>query len=179
MALPGPAVLAANILALPPASDPLTGGMNFAKTIADYMSLISAGPTGSPGILTYNSAVFGPLIAAMPPDSTGATWGALMAANWQTGLLASIITPGTVVDPTWTSSGVDILTIPSAAATCITAPAATALLATKLADAKDDATAMKVATAYHEAIMQLQFLCIGLLLAGVVPTPTPIPKGAM
>jgi len=179
MALLGPTVLAAQILALPPAMDPLTGGMNFAGVIADYMSLIQGGPTGSPGIITFNKAVFGPLVAAMPPDPTGAAWGVLMAANWQTALLASIVTPGTVADPTWTVSAVDILTLPTAAATVITAPVAMATLAGKLASVKAGADAPKpMAEAFHEAILKMQFLCIGMTLVGIVPTPTPLPKTA-
>lgn len=179
MALLGPTVLAAQILALSKASDPITGGMNFAGVISDYMSLIQAGPTGAPGILTFNKAVFGLLVASMPPDPTGAAWGILMATNWQTALLASIVTPGTVVDPTWTASAVDILTLPAAAATLITAPLAMATLAGKLANVKADKTAPKpMAEAFHEGITQLQFLCIGLTLVGPVPTPTPLPKGA-
>lgn len=179
MALPGPSVLAASILALPKASDPVSGGMNFAGAISDYMSLIQAGPTGSPGILTFNKAIFGTLVGTMPPDPTGAAWGILMASNWNTAMLASIVTPGTVVDPTWTASAVDILTLPAAAATVITAPLAMAALAGKLANVKAGDTAPKpMAEAFHEAIGMLQFLCIGLTLVGPVPTPTPLPKGA-
>lgn len=177
--LPGPLVLASSLKSLPPAPDPLTGAMNFSKAIADYMTLMQAGPTGAPGILTFNVAVFAPLIAAMPPDPSGTAWGPMMANHWNTALLASIVAPGTVTSPVWTVSAVDILTVPSAAATCITAPVATALLSSKLGQVKPDIQApLPMAEAFHEAISQLQFLCIGLTLVGVVPTPTPIPFGA-
>lgn len=180
MPLPGPAVLAASIKNLPPAMDPVTGGMNFAGAIADYLSLMQGGPTGAPGILTFNKAIFGTLVGSMPGDPTGAAWPALMASNFNTALLLSTITPGTVVDPLWLASGVDILTLPLAAATIVTAPLVMTTLQAQLATVKPDATApLPLATAFDSAFKVMTFLCIGLTLVGPVPTPLPIPVSAL
>lgn len=180
MALPGAAVLAASILALPPAVDPVTGSLAFASKISSYLSLMQAGPTGSPGILVFNSAIFGALIATMPPDPTGLLWGPLMASNWLSALLASVIVPATVVSPVWTASVVDVLTLPTAAASIPTASVAMATLSSGLSSVKADATAPKpLADAFQAAFLQMQFLCIGLTFVGPVPTPTPLPFGAL
>jgi hypothetical protein len=177
--IPPASVISAQILALPKAPDPLTGSMNFAGVIGNAMALIQAGATGTPGILTFNVSIFGNLTAAMPPDPIG-VWGSLMAANWNTALLASIITPGTVTSPIWTASSVDVATLPTAAATIITAPAAMAALSSKLSQVKADKTApLPLAQAFHDAFGLLEFLCIGLTFVGPVPTPTPIPFGAI
>lgn len=179
--LPGPSVLAASIKALPPTMSAIEGGMNFAGAISDYLAMVQGGPTGSPGILTFSKAIFGSLVATMPPDPTGAAWPALMASNFNTALLASIITPGTVMSPIWTISQVDILTLPLAAATIITAPLVMTTLMGQLSSVKSDdpSAPMPLATAFDTAIKTMMFLCIGITLVGVVPTPTPIPFGAM
>lgn len=174
MALPGVSSLKDDIKNLPPASLAPAGCMAFAGVIAKYMSNIQAGPFGTPGILVFNAPVFGSLLASMPPDPTGTAGPALMATHWMTALSASIVTPGTVLHPSFTVSVADVLTIPSAAVTCVTAPVAMALLAKGLLAAQNDKNAPeKVAQAYHDAISELQFLVIGLFLAGVVPTPLP------
>jgi hypothetical protein len=180
MPLPGPAVLAAELLSLPPVEDPVSGALGFAGKIGNYIALASGGPTGSPGIITFATPLFANLVSAMPPDPTGAAWGLLMASNFQTALLASIVTPGTVVDPTWTASGVDILTLPSAAASIPTIPLAFASLSSDLPNVKADMQApMPLANAFDKAIKQLQVICIGLALVGVAPVPVPLPKSIM
>lgn len=181
MALAGPDVLKKNILDLPKAPDPVSGALNFAGVVGDYMAKMQAGASGSPGILTFNSAIFGALVATMPPDPTGKAWGPLMATHWQTAMLASVIKPGTVTSPVWTASAVDTLTLPAAAATIITIPLAMATLASGLASAKPDETApMPLAQAFHDACLKLTFTCIGLVLAPPAPPiPTPLPFGAM
>jgi hypothetical protein len=176
--LPGDFALYSKLKSLPPAQDAITGGTNFANAIGDYLGQVQAGPTGSPGILTFNASIFGSLTAAMPPDPTGKAWPSLMASNFQTAMLASIINPGTVVNPSWIISQVDILTAPSAAATIITLPLAVVELTTQLSNVKADATApLPIAKAFDAAIQQFQFLCIGLTFAGS-PTPLPLTFGA-
>lgn len=179
MPLPGAAVLAAQILSLPAVQDPVSGSLGFAGKIANYIALASGGPTGAPGIITFNQAIFANLVAAMPPDPTP-SWGLLMASNFQTALMASIVTPGTVVDPTWTASGVDILTLPAAAASIPTISLAFASLSADLPQVKANMQApMPLANAFDKAIKQLTVICIGLTLVGPVPTPTPLPKSIM
>ena len=146
------------------------------------MANIQAGDTGAPGILVFNAPLYGALMAAMPPDPTDAAWQPLLATYWLTAMLASVVVPGTVVDPaTWTISVVDVATLPTAAASVPTASVAFAKLTSGFYAAKKDSDPKPpkgIAKAYHEAFLELQFLCIGIALVGIVPTPVPLLKAA-
>lgn len=174
MALPGQSSLKQDIKDLKPANSAMQGCMAFASVIGKYMSNIQAGSTGTPGIITFNTALFGSLLAAIPPDGVGPPSALATANAWLTAVMASPITPGTVIDSSWTASVVDILTLPIGAASIPTASLGMAKLAKGLIDAQDNKDApAKIAKAYHEAIGELQFMCMGLMLVGPVPTPLP------
>ena len=159
-----------------------------AKELADFYGDLGdkvEAEGGTAGIFTFNRAVFAAQLIALgySPTLPAPAWAAILSNAWGNAVKASIITPATVSDPTWTASGVDVATVPIGSATIITASTAQAkLLSSLIASAaafksNPDDGIFKFAKAFHDATKEFTFLCIGLV-ATPTPVPTPIPKGA-
>lgn len=166
------------ILSLPPTRDSVEGVNNFVTVIANFTNSVQAGPTGSPGILTFgNSAMISALLTMQPVKDN--SWIQRFADAWESGITTSIITPGTVIEPVWLgSAGLDIATVPSASATILTIPTAKAGLITELSTSDLLSNSpLPLATAIRNATLALVFNCIGL---GPPPffVPIPIPLSA-
>jgi hypothetical protein len=176
--LPSVNILSNNLLALSPTLIPLTGATAFVGVIADYMNQVEAHPGGSVGIFALANEIVIPLIVAMPPVSDN-SWIPVFANALQAGILAAIITPGTVTNPLWLGSGTkDVATLPTGAATITTIPAATAALISALASATaGNNPAIPFAQAINDCTLQFIFTCIGLGAPPALP-PIPIPLGA-
>lgn len=174
------------ILALPTETVQPVGMLNLSNAIGGLMDKVQAGPTGSPGILTFSSPVMASNLGALSPSSSPA-WAGTMASAWASAMAASVIAPGTVTEPAWTASVVDVATLPSAAATVVTLAAATSLLTTELQalaalfqnpntpPATLAQGPMMMAQAFRDATSAFTFLCIGLAVAVPSPIPVPIP----
>lgn len=172
MSLPSTNSLALNILALPTTIIPLTGVGNLISVLSSFTNQVQAGPTGSPGIFTFNGPITIPLIVAMPPVADN-SWIPVFAAAMIAGITAGTITPGTVTNPAWLGSVVDVNTSPSAVATISTIAVAQATLISKLASATaNNNPPYPFAEAIRDAILEFIFICIGL---GPGPAFTPIP----
>lgn len=171
--LPSVNSLSSNILGLSPTTIPLTGVTSFVGVIADFMNQVQGGSTGMPGIFTLNNAILIPLLVAMPPVADN-SWIQVFATAMETAITASIITPGTVMNPIWLGSGsLDVMTLPTAAATITTISVAKATLISQLQNATaGNNPAVPFATAISQATLQFIFTCIGL---GTPPGLTPIP----
>ncbi len=173
--LPTAESLKDSLLALSPSSDPVSAVNAFVKVIADFTAKAQGGPLGIPGIITFGNAAMASLLLAMPPVMDN-SWIVPFANAWQAGILASIITPGTITNPIWIGSTVDVATLPSAAATILTLPAATAILISGLASVVPDSNApLPLATAIRDATLALVFNAIGL---GALEVPIPVPTAA-
>lgn len=160
-----------------------------AKELADFYGDMGdkvQGLGGSPGIFTFNRAVFQAQLMALgfAPNPSAPGWAAILSTAWLNAVNLSTVSPGTVPNPAWTASGVDVLTVPIGSATIITASAAKAKLqASLIASANafksnSDDGIFKFAKAFHDATKEFTFLTIGLTLVGPAPVPTPIPTGA-
>ena len=161
-----------SLLSLSPTTVLPTGVAVFVGALADFMNQVQA-TGGTPGIFTFNNAIMISLLLPMPlaPDSS---WIPGFVSAWTTAVTASIITPGTVSNPVWIGSGgFDAVTLPLAAATILTIPAAATLLTTGLGavPTSNDQT-LAFATAIRNATLGFVFTCIGL---GPPPPLTPIP----
>ena len=175
MSMPGVDHLYKKLKACPPEKTAIAGWLNISIEIFNYMSQIQAGSTGAPGIILFNSAIFANLCATLPMDKDGSNFPGAIAKNWQSAMMASTITPGTVIDPgTWVTSTADIMTVPAVPATVTTLSAAVSTLESGLKNVKADKDAPKaMAEAFHNAFLEMQFTCIGL---GPPPASPPIPK---
>lgn len=125
--LPPAQTLANEILALPASPIPLTGITAFVGVITSYMANVQGGPTGLPGIFTLNSALVIAAMTAMKPV-TDNSWISSFADAMEDGIVAAIITPGTVTEPVWVTSVTDVSTLPLGASTITTIAAAKAKL---------------------------------------------------
>jgi|SRR5271165_3460469 len=171
-------VLKQNILNLNPTSDEIEGITNFVTVIANYMNQVQGGPMGTPGIFMLDNAAMVAGLSSLMPVSDN-SWVSTFTTAWQTACETAIITPGTVTNPIWTISAVDIATLPIGAATITTIPAAAEILMTALNNAKPDSAAPQtMADGFHDATLDFIFTCIGIALVGIVPTPIPIPTQA-
>jgi hypothetical protein len=161
-----------SLLALSPTKDQAEGVNNFVNAVADFSNQVQAGSTGTPGILTFgNSAMVAILLTQHPVKDS--SWIMPFANAWEAGILASVITPGTVTGPAWIGSVVDVDTLPSAADTITTLSAAKAILISGLGNVAPTSDApLPLATAIRNATLALTFNCIGL---GAPPDFTPIP----
>ena len=170
--LPSASSLKDQLKALQPTQNAVQGITDFVTVISSFTNQVQAGPTGTPGILTFGNAAMVSIMMTMQPVKDN-SWIPNFANAWAAGLLAGICTPGTVTDPAWIGSVVDIMTLPSATATIPNISAAKAALMSELANVgpTDDAP-LPLATAIRNATLQLQFLCIGL---GPQPALLPIP----
>ncbi len=174
--LKGASALENDIKALPPADNKSKGCKELAAVIGKYTADVQAGPMGTPGIIVFNESLFASLLESMPPAPANGIGGMLMATHWQTAMLASQIKPGTVTFPGWTASQTDIQTPPAVAAACPTLAVAYTVLQSGLIAAETDKEGpKKMAKAFHDALTQLKFLTIGLVLAPPSP-PFPLPQ---
>ena len=141
---------------------------------------------GAPGIFTFNRPIFIAQLIALgfAPTEPPAVWANIVSTAWLNAVNLSIITPGTVSNPAWTASGVDVLTVGIGSATIITAAAAKAKLQSGLIASasafrsNSDDGIFKMAKAFHDATKEFTFLTIGLQLVGPAPVPLPIPSSA-
>lgn len=174
MAVEGVDALHEKLKACPAEKTAQKGFQNIAEVVGDYMSKIQAGSTGSPGIIKFNSYLFGMLCATLPPDKTGDEFPAKMAENWLKAMKASSLVPGTVSSPAWVTSGVDVQTSTSVSAASVpTLSSAVSKLESGLKKVKEDKSPPKaIAQAFHDACMALSFMCIGL---GPPSPPPPVP----
>ena len=170
--LPSAEDLKRSLLNLAPTKDAVSGVKAFVKVIADFSNQIQGGPLGTPGILTFGNEAMEAILLTMQPVKDD-SWIIPFSNSWEAGILTSIIASGTVTNPIWLGSIVDVATLPSAAATILTLPAAKAVLIAELANVKPDSNApLPLATAIRDATLALVFNAIGL---GAPPTFTPIP----
>lgn len=179
MALPGAASLKSDLEGLSPSDNATTAWQAFAAVIGAYSNQVQAGPLGAPGILTFSDALFATQLLALSPVDDS-SWASAMADAWEVAMLASVITPGTVSDPsTWLVSIVDVNTLPTAAASIPNLSAAKATLVSGLlaATAEDDPPG-PMADAFHAAISSLTFLTVGIGGTPISPVPIPVPRTA-
>ena len=163
------------ILALSPSADKDAAIHAFVAVIASYMNQVQGGPLGSPGILTVNqNAMYNAFVTQVPVADS--SWIANFAEAWYEGVAQGTITPGTVANPAWTSSGVDIATLTDPMTTITTLNSAKSLLESELASATyGNNPALPFATAVRDATLAFTFTCIGL---GPLGVPIPIPTSA-
>lgn len=170
--LPPVSVLSANLMALAPSPIQAVAVMNFVDVVCDYIDMVQASPLGSPGILTTNRPIFAQTLQMQMPVP-GPAWISNFVLAFQQGVSLGIITPGTVTNPVWLGSGVDVLTLPTPIATIVTLELATSLLQVGLLNVSAAPGApMPLAQAISDAVMAFSFLCIGL---GPPPAFPPIP----
>lgn len=170
--LPTANTLANDLLALTPSDNAITAITAFVGILANFINLVQAGPTGTPGILTFgNAAMITALLSMQPVDDN--SWLNNFGNAFEAGLNSSVITPGTVTLPVWVGSSVDVATSSSPTATILTIAASRALLISGLTTCQPtDSAPIEFATAFRNAALALEFNCIGL---GSPPTFTPIP----
>ena len=165
----------AQLLTLKPTIIPIVGITAFVGVLADFMNQVQGGPTGAPGIFIFNNAVMIPLMLVMPPVPDK-SWIPVFVLAWQTAVMASVIVPGTILNPVWLGSGgLDAATLPIGAATIPTIAAAAAILTSGLnaIDTADDKT-LQFATAIRDATLAFIFTAIGLgPLSVQIPIPIP------
>ena len=161
------------LLALSPTVDKHAGCVAFVNVIGDFMDKVNA-LGGIPGILTINRPAYVALLETQVPVSDN-SWMAPFANAWMEGVAQGIITPGTVTNPAWTASTVDIATLPSPAVTITTLSSAEVDLQSSLTNVKADNTAaLPLATDIRNATLEFIFTCIGIVIPAV-PLPIPLP----
>lgn len=157
------------LLALPPVDTPTAGATQFVNCIADYMDRLQAGPTGSPGIFTFLRPAAIAAIMALPPVKDN-SWITNFANAIHLGATGATLTSGTVVNPTWTASGVDVLPVVN---TGLSAALATLISGLQPITSENN-PAMPMAQAINGYAKSFTFLCTGLVAASSGP-PTPLP----
>jgi len=163
-------VLTQNLNNLPYSSDSIQAATNLVNLIGDYSDQMQAGPTGKAGIFKYNRPVVIPLIAALPPTQSQ-SWIPLFASAIHMGSTEAILSPGTVSFAGWVVSIQDI-----APPIITTLSAAKPLLVSALASVTSgNNPTMPLAQAIDTYFRSFTFSCTGLTLAGIVPTPLPVP----
>jgi hypothetical protein len=167
--LPSVTDLTNQLKTLPPENNSLTAATNFVNVLSAFMNQVQAGSLGTPGIFTYNNAIAIPLIAALPPVPDN-SWITNFANAIHAGSTAATLTAGTVTDPAWTSSGVDVLP-PS----ITTLPAALSTLTSELSSVtSSNNPPQPLAQAIHDYTTAFTFLCTGLVTTGGGPIPLPL-----
>jgi len=157
------------LLTLKPSDSPIEAATNFINVVAAFFDKVQAGPTGSPGIFTYNKAVAIPLIAALPPVPDQ-SWIMPFANAINAGAVAGTLTPGTVTLPAvWLVSVVDVL--PPVITTI--AVAKNLLIAALTPVTSTNNPPLPLAQALYLYISAFIFLVTGI--GGTVISPVPIP----
>lgn len=167
--LPSVSTLNNNILALQPVGVEITGITNLVNVIAAFMNQMQAGPTGTPGIFTYNNAAAIALLSSLPNVGDN-SWVINFANGIHAGSTGAILVPGTVTAPAWTASVVDVLPPVNT-----TIAAALPVLISGLNNCSySNNPAMPMAQAISDYAKAFTFLCTGLVLAPPGP-PIPLP----
>lgn len=172
---------------LKPQSTAVQGIMQLADVIEKLTNKVEPnlpGATVSPGIFTWNKAVFVAQALALVP-TPGPTWIPVLASAWSAACTASIIKPGMVSAPSiWQVSTVDTLTLPLAAATIPTIAAGQGILSGLLQlvpldmQSKPDMAPGDMGKAFRTATLGFVFTLIGISGTPISPVPTPIPAPA-
>lgn len=166
--LPSVSSLNNQILALQPVGVEVTGITNLVNVIATYLNQMQGGPTGAPGIFTYNNAA---AIAALEslPNVADNSWITPFANGIHAGTTAAILVPGTITSPAWTVSAVDIgpVSIPTLSA------ALSALEGALGSVTSSNDPAMPLAQAINIYALAFTFLTIGI--SGTIVSPVPLP----
>lgn len=173
---------------LPAVSSAPDGVHNFAVEISNHMDSVQAGPTGTAGIFTMEESTFESNLMTLG-TSGDTSWVAKLVSAWQTAVIASSITSGTVTDPLWTLSMTDIDTAGSAPVVISTIASAAATLqselmaiATVFTSSNPDSTEVsncpqQIAKAFRDATLAFTFNCIGEMTNPLPPPPgIPVPK---
>lgn len=181
MALPPLEAWVDRLRQLQPVNTQQLGAKNLADFYGDMADQVE-GVGGSPGIFTFNRSLFVATLAPQfIPDPSAPSWANRIADAWQVAVASSVISPGTVINPAWTASVVDIQTAPIGSATIITLSAAKSVLKAELIKSAGqfsndtESGLVAFAKAFREATKAFTFLTIGLAIPG---TPLPIPTPA-
>lgn len=159
------------ILALPFTDSKIGGVTQFVNTICDYMEQVQGGALGSVGILTMNRSVMIAQFLTQNPVNDN-SWINNFAEAWYEGVAQGTIAPGTVANPAWTTSAVDIATSSDPTVTITTLTSAKSQLESELASVSySNNPALPFAEAIRDATLAFTFLCIGL---GPLSVPIPI-----
>jgi hypothetical protein len=169
--LPSADSLNQQLLNLPEETDRMQAATNFINVVGDFIDMVQAGPTGSPGIMTYTRPPAIQMIAALP-EAKDQSWITNFAQAIHSGSTAAILVPGTVNFPAWTASSVDVLPPVN-----LGLGAALGVLMSGLQPVtSDNNPAMPLATAIYNYALAFKFLCTGLMLVPPgAPVPLPLP----
>jgi len=167
--LPSPGSLSSDLLTLPEELSSHQAAVNFVAKVAAFMNQVQAGPTGTPGIFTFNNASAVSGIEALTPVLDN-SWIVGFANALHSGSTAATLTPGTVSSPTWTSSGVDVLP-----PTITTLPAALGVLIAGLGSVtSSNNPPMPLAQAISNYTLAFVFQCTGFEATDGGPVPVPL-----
>lgn len=167
--LPSVSSLNNDILALKPVGVEITGITNLVNVIATFMNQMQAGPTGTPGIFTYNNAAAIALLSSLPNVGNN-SWVIPFANGIHAGSTGAILVPGTVTAPAWTASIVDVLPPVNTGI----ASALPVLISGLNNCSYSNNPSMPMAQAISDYAKAFTFLCTGLVLAPPGP-PIPLP----
>lgn len=165
--LPSVSSLNSQLLDLSPVDTSIAGATQFVNTVAAYISQVQGGPTGAPGILTYMTAPAISAITSLQPVADS-SWITNFANAIHSGVTAAILTPGTISDPAWTASGVDIGPV---SITTLSAALSTLISGLNSVTSINN-PAMPMAQAIHDYAMAFTFQTTGLI---IIPGPSTAP----
>ena len=171
--LPSVSDLNDKFLALPPTASGIEGVTQFVKVVADFMNKMQAGSGGTPGIFTYNNSVAIALLLVLPEVEDN-SWIIPFANAIHAGSSAAALSPGTVMNPAWTASVMDVLP----PANIGLAAALPVLISGLQKVSSSNNPAMPMAQAFSDYAKAFIFLVTGLVLAPPgppIPLPLPFP----
>lgn len=174
MALAGASSLNSAILALSPTLSSMSGATQFINEVANYINQVQAGPTGTPGIMTYANAPAIAAFSAMGPVND-MSWISGFANAIHAGTLAATFTPGTVTDPAWAASG-GVDNVPPSI-TNLSAALSLLISSLQTVTAMNN-PAMPMAQAIHDYVDSFIFACSGSAPSEGGPVPVPKTFGA-
>lgn len=165
--LPSVSSLNSQLLALPPVITSEAGATQFVNIIGDYIDQVQGGPLGTPGILTYLRPPVISAIQSIRPVADS-SWITNFANAIHLGSTGATLIPGTITDPAWTASSVDIGPV-----SIITLPAALSTLISGLNQVTyNNNPAMPLAQAIHDYVIAFTFQTTGLM---IIPGPSVAP----
>ena len=155
------------ILALTPSANKDEAITAFVAVIAEYMNKVQGGSSGTVGILTVNQmAMYNVFVTQVPVADS--SWISKFADAWYQGVAQGTITPGTVTNGAWVTSGTDVSTSLDPVTTITTLTSAKAMLESELTSATfNNNPALPFAEAVRDATLAFTFACIGLGPLGV------------
>jgi hypothetical protein len=167
--LPSVSTFSNTLLALSPVDVSLAGATQFIGAVASFINQVQAGPTGSPGILTYGESAAIAAMQSLPPVNDN-SWITGFASAIHVGTTTGILVPGTVTSPAWTASLVDV-----DPPVIITSAIALSTLISGLSSVtSSNNPPVPMAQAISNYALALTFQCTGLALAPPGP-PIPVP----